>query len=667
MDRDFFLSGSPFFGEGGGRWGQLFAGDLAVVATPFSGLRALALGAAGSRSRLYAPGGAENEIRRCKPRLLSGGGDPGAGAQAPSALPPSSYEIAPARHLGRYNAAHAWVLQAPSQEPPHPRGPGARFRPYFPGLSRPRRGKVAKFQRSAVRIHGLEHDFGGSYKAGGSSSSASALGRTRPREDRRHGAAAAAGHRGQAGAEGRGADAPALRPSSLSARASGGRLLPGFLAGLPVTGRGRGRGAGGFWSSSACGPGVKQRLGPGPPARPLGTSPGAHPSRSLAKLLIGVDTRMRAACRALRRRLSWAGDARPSRLAPRAGRGVGARAELVASLKAAQQNCALKLRSARLSASIGLVWAEWGPPRGDASVQVYGAGGRDSGGKVSHRRAGQAERQEEPALAGGEAPAAWHPAAAQLRAPGPPPPSLLSACSSAGAEGPSLAHPGSKNPEDARRALERRARLQEPGTGRSGGERGPEAGGSARRRGRRRPADGDRGPRSRGSGQGGNAASAAALPALSPSSGARRRRRPSRLSSACASCRQRRPRRPERPPGLPFSPRPRSLPLPPSPPRSLFSDHFFLSANPASNWRLPPSGFASLDSGLSPLGRHQSLQGCAPGGARRRLRRASVVHASRKPQERNCGRAAARGLRASPGRVSPGRAGCAKAAQDRRF
>lgn len=161
---------------------------------------------------------------------------------------------------------------------------------------------------------------------------------------------------------------------------------------------------------------------------------------------------------------------------------------------------------------------------------------------------------------------------------------------------------------------------------------------------------------------GGSAASTAALPALSPTSGTRPRRGPSRLSSVCASCRRRRPRRPELPPGLPFSPRPRPLAPPPSPPpRSLFSDHFFLSPNPALNWRLPPSGFASLDCGLSPSGRHQSLQGCVLDATRRHLRRPREA-------ELNCGRRAAAGrLRASPGRASPGPDDCAKAAEDRRF
>lgn len=65
-----------------------------------------------------------------------------------------------------------------------------------------------------------------------------APGHTRPREDRRDGAAAAAGPRGQA--EGRGADAP--RPSSLSAGAPGCCPLPGVPAGLPGTGGGRGAG-----------------------------------------------------------------------------------------------------------------------------------------------------------------------------------------------------------------------------------------------------------------------------------------------------------------------------------------------------------------------------------------------------------------------------------------
>lgn len=127
------------------------------------------------------------------------------------------------------------------------------------------------------------------------------------------------------------------------------------------------------------------------------------------------------------------------------------------------------------------------------------------------------------------------------------------------------AHPAWKSPEGARRAPETGARPQEPDAG-----AGPEARSSERQRGRQRPADGDRGPRSRGSRQGGNAASAAASPRCPPPAAhASPRSAPpvGRDDLEGPSCL---PVFPVLSPALAPPP-----PPPPPPPCSLFSDHFF--------------------------------------------------------------------------------------------
>lgn len=49
---------------------------------------------------------------------------------------------------------------------------------------------------------------------------------------------------------------------------------------------------------------VRQWLGPGPLARPLGTNPGPHSSHLLAKSFISVDMRMQAVGRAPRHLMS---------------------------------------------------------------------------------------------------------------------------------------------------------------------------------------------------------------------------------------------------------------------------------------------------------------------------------------------------------------------------
>lgn len=229
----------------------------------------------------------------------------------------------------------------------------------------------------------------------------------------------------------------------------------------------------------------------------------------------------------------------------------------------------------------------------------------------------------------------------------------------------SPAHPGSKSRGGARRAPEPRARLLEPGT-----KRGAAAGSGARRpaawrrRGRRLPADGDRGPRSRGSGLGGRAARTAASrrcpPPAAPAGAAVPPASPGlRLLSAETTPKAQLPPGPLLPAALA-----RSAAF--SSPLALLLRARLLAPNPALIWRLRPSGSASLDSGLSPWGEARACK-AAPGavhrGADAWLRSAGDGEAAgAQPREGGGG-----GLRASPGLGSPGRPDWAEAAEDGRF
>lgn len=89
---------------------------------------------------------------------------------------------------------------------------------------------------------------------------------------------------------------------------------------------------------------------------------------------------------------------------------MGARAEL-ASLEAAPQNCALPLRAAQLSASVGWVWAEWGHPRGDRAPRRLGQVAPPTFRWESFPQKGRADGAAGGAR-GGEARAARHPSSA---------------------------------------------------------------------------------------------------------------------------------------------------------------------------------------------------------------------------------------------------------------
>lgn len=158
-------------------------------------------------------------------------------------------------------------------------------------------------------------------------------------------------------------------------------------------------------------------------------------------------------------------------------------------------------------------------------------------------------------------------------------------------------------------------------TGRRGGERGPEArsveaaraAAASRRRSRpalpRLRAGGTRGPHRR-------------LPPLSPSSGPRRRRRPSRLSWSAPPVGGDDPEGPAAS-GSSSPRRARSLRRLLLPARSPSPS---TSSRPKSGLDLaaPSLGICLPRLRSEPLGRSQSLQGCARGGAPRRRRMASV-------------------------------------------